>query len=140
MRGFSLIELILVMAIIAVLFTVSVPLAINFYNTRQLDVQESGLVQALRRAQLKAMLGEGSSSFGVDINSGRYVLFSGDSYQNRDPSLDEIFTLPGSFLVTPGEVIFNSLTGTSSYVGDINLTIGNRSETININEAGRIEY
>ena len=140
-RGFTLVELMMVIAILVLLIVVSLPLAINFYKTRQLDVYEQGFVQALRRAQLKAMSVEADSSFGVYIGSDQYVLFRGNSYLARDVAYDEVFDLPDNLLVQGlSEIVFNKLRGIPSNTGDITLTINNQTETININEMGRINY
>lgn len=140
-RGFTLVELMMVIAILVLLITVSLPLAINFYKTRTLDVYEQGFVQALRRAQLKAMSVEADFSFGVYIGSDQYVLFRGNSYLARDIAYDEVFDLPDNLLVQGlSEIVFSKLRGIPSNTGDITLTINNQTETININEMGRINY
>lgn len=130
----------MVIGILAFLIVVSLPLAINFYKTRQLDVHENGIVQALRRAQLKAMSIEADSSFGIYITSGQYILFRGDSYSPDDP-YNEVFDLPDNLSVAGlSEIVFSRLRGTPSDTGTITLTIDNQSGTININEVGRINY
>lgn len=140
-KGFTLVELVLVIGILALLIVVSLPLAINFYKTRQFDVHENGIVQALRRAQLKAMSVEEDCAFGVHITSDQYVLFRGNSYAMRDSAFDEVFDLPGNLQVSGiSEIVFSKLRGIPFSTGAITLTIDNQSEAININEMGRINY
>ncbi len=129
------------MAVLALLIAVSLPLALSFYKTRQLDVCENGIVQALRRAQLKAMSVEADSTFGVYISSNQYVLFKGSSYATRDTAYDEVTDLPANLQISGlSEIVFSKLNGTTLNTGNITLTIDNRSETININALGRINY
>lgn len=140
-KGFTLVELVLVIGILALLIVVSLPLAINFYKTRQFDVHENGIVQALRRAQLKAMSVEEDCAFGVRITSDQYVLFRGNSYAMRDSAFDEVFDLPDNLQVSGiSEIVFSKLRGIPFSTGTITLTIDNQSEAININEMGRINY
>ena len=140
-RGVSLLELMIVIGISALLVAVSLPLAINFYKTRQLDVHHQGIVQALRRAQSKATAIEDDSSFGVYLTSEQYVLFKGNSYDSRDFAYDEDFNLPDNLVITGlSEIVFSKLEGIPSDTGTINLTIDGQSETISINEVGRINY
>jgi prepilin-type N-terminal cleavage/methylation domain-containing protein len=142
-KGFTLVELVLVIAILALLIIVSLPLAINFYQARQFDVYKNGIVQTLRRAQLKAMSVEADSSFGFYISSDskKYVLFKGNSYNTRDDAWDEVFELPDNLLISGiTEVVFTKLRGIPSDTGNLSLMIDNRTETININEMGRINY
>jgi len=131
----------IVIGILILLIAGSSSLAINFYRTRQLDVHENGIVQALRRAQLKAMSVEADSSFGIYIVPNQYVLFKGNSYTARDPTYDEVFNLPQNLSITGiSEIVFGKLRGVPSDTGNIILIINNESEIININEVGRINY
>ena len=141
-NGFSVIELILVMGILTLLLSISIPPGITFYKTREFNVHKNGIVQSLRRAQLKAMSIEGDSPFGIYVSSGqRYVLFKGDSYATRDSSYDEIFDLPNNFQVLGvSEFVFSKLSGTPSNIGTTTLIADTFSEDIHINELGRINY
>ena len=139
--AFTLVELLIVMAIFALLITASIPVSINFYKARTLDVNQNGLVQTLRKAQLKAMSIEADSSFGVYITQGKYILFRGSSYKTRDANFDEIFKLPSNIEVSGlSEIVFSKLDGIPSKTGDITLTSGSKSETISINKVGKIDY
>lgn len=140
-RGVTLLELMIVVGISTLLVAVFLPMGINFYKTRQLDVYHQGIVQALRRAQLKAMAMENDYSFGLYLTSEQYVLFKGSSYDNRDSAYDEVFNLSDNLEVTGlSEIVFSKLNGIPSDIGTINLTIDSQSETISINEIGRINY
>ena len=141
-NGFSVIELILVMGILTLLLSISIPPGITFYKTREFNVHKNGIVQSLRRAQLKAMSIEDDSPFGIYVSSGRqYVLFKGDSYATRDSSYDEIFDLPNNFQVLGvSEFVFSKLSGTTSNIGTTTLIADTFSEDIHINELGRINY
>jgi len=141
MKGFTFIEVLVVLAIVIILLTLSVPLGIHFYKSQQLDTTVEGVIQALRRARLQATT-QSEHSFGVFLGegySGQYVLFRGDSYKNRDD--EEVFEIsPDIFFSGLSEVVFSKLDGKPSDVGNIYLTNGYATRTININELGRIEY
>jgi len=140
-NGFTLFEVLLVIAILAVLVSVSLPSTINFYQTWQLDLNKNGIAQALRRAQLKAISVEADSSFGIYLAAGQYILFKGSSFASRDPGFDESFELPDNlYLSGLSEIVFTKLQGIPSAAGNIFLTVNGQSKTININEQGRINY
>lgn len=139
MKAFTFVEIILVIAIVAVLLALTIPLGINFYNSQQLDTVTEEIIQALRRAQLQSM-SQADYSFGVYLGSGQsgqYVLFRGSSYASRDD--EEIFSVSESLSFSGlSEVVFSKVEGIPSALGDIILTSNNGVRTININQAGRI--
>lgn len=141
MKAFTLIEILLVIIILAVLAGSTIPLSINFYKAQQLDTNTKGVVQALRRAQLKAMSIEDDSIFGVYLTDDDYILFKGSSFSARDVSYDEVFDLPQIITVTGiQEIAFSKFEGMpmGGLTGDIILNSNGDSRTININEIGRV--
>lgn len=139
-RGFTLLEMIMVLGLIALLSSPLFSLAVDFYNARQFDVHFQGLVQSLRRAQSKAIYGL-ESPFGVYFSGQQYVLFKGPSYTARDPEYDEVFLLPeGAYLSGLQEIVFSRISGLPSDTGDIVLDLYQHSDSININPEGVIDY
>jgi len=111
-NGFTLLEILIVVGIIAVLMSLSLPLGLDFYRGQQLETQSQEIVQTLRRAQLKAMSVEDDSSFGVYFTDDNYTLFKGSSYTTREFQYDEVFNL--SLILTLSglsEVVFSKLEG-----------------------------
>lgn len=141
-RGIGILEIIIVVAILSLLAGFSLPLLLNFYRARLLDVHLNGIVQVLREAQFLAISVENDSPFGVYISPGEhYILFKGSSYATRDPGFDKVFDLPANLSITGLlEVVFSKTEGIPLQTGDIYLEINNRSKSININEVGRINY
>lgn len=140
MKAFTLIEILLVVVILAVLAGSAIPVSISFYKTQQLDTHVKGVVQALRRAQLKAMSIEDDSIFGVYLTDDSYILFKGNSFDVRDTSYDEVFDLPEVITVSGvQEIAFSKFEGMPvNLTGDVILNSDNDSRTININEVGRV--
>jgi len=105
--GFTLLEILLVIGILAILISFLLPIGLNFYKSQQLDTQTQAIIQTLRRAQLKAMAIELDSSFGVYLTDDNYTLFKGNSYTIRDLQYDEVFDLPEIINVSGlSEVVF----------------------------------
>lgn len=142
--GFTLIEIMIAITIIISLTVLVVPTSIRFYQTQQLDTATDGIIQALRRAQLKAM-SQGDNNFGVYVGSGQtgqYFLFTGNSYVNRTD--EEIFVISNNISFSSvSEVLFSKTQGKPTITGtgdDIVLTQGTETKIININEVGRINF
>ncbi len=143
-RGFSLLELLLVIALLIFLVGLTLPISLYFFQTILLDKATITVIDTLRRAQLQAMLQKNDSSFGVKIFPGAYyyVLFQGDSYDSRVQNEDEYFFVWGDIEVVSGrvdELVFSKFTGTPSITGTVYVTLGNNIEGININSEGKIE-
>ncbi len=89
MRGFTLTELLLVMAIGIVLVTASVPIYSNLQVKAQLNESITQVVQTLRTAREYSLSRYQDSAWGVliDMNLAAddgYILYKGDSYETRD--------------------------------------------------------
>jgi prepilin-type N-terminal cleavage/methylation domain-containing protein len=138
MRGFTFIEFLIVISIIAVLLILTVPLGLDFYRNQQLDSVTQEVLQNLRRAHIDAMSQSGYS-FGAQFGSEEYVLFQGESAATGEN--EEIFDIPGAISFSGiNEVVFSKLTGEPSITGDINITNGISTTTISINSLGRLAY
>jgi len=140
MKGFTLIEILIVIFLISILAFFFASVGLNFYKSQQLESQTQTILQTLRRAQLNAMSVELDSSFGVYLTNDSYILFKGSSYaNNRDPQYDEVFDLPEIINVSGlSEITFSKFEGKPNVTGNIILNSGGESRTININKFGTI--
>ncbi|MFZ2192694.1 MAG: prepilin-type N-terminal cleavage/methylation domain-containing protein [Candidatus Moraniibacteriota bacterium] len=141
-KGFTLIEIMLVIALMVLISSISVPVYQSFQVKNDLEASSNDLVQSLRRAQVLSQANEGDSTWGVKILSGGIVVFKGASYSARDVAYDEVFEIATS-IVSSGisEVVFGKLSGLPQTSGDIILTTSNGDvRTISINIKGIIEY
>lgn len=140
--GFTLLELLLSIAIFAIVIGFTAPLFYSFQVRNDLDLTISTTAQYLRRAQLLSQAGKRDDSWGVIVKEEEIVLFKGESYAGRESGLDETFLL--SRTVTPSgvsEVVFEKLTGEPQNTGDIIFSSSiNETRIIKINEKGIIDY
>jgi len=138
MKGFTLLEILLVVGTLAILMALILPSGLDLYKRQQLDSHTQGIIQALRRAQLKAMSVESDSSFGVYLTNDNYTLFKGDSYVSDD-IYNEVFDLPQIITITGlSEVVFSKFEGEPNSTGDIILTSNNQRRIINVYKFGKI--
>jgi prepilin-type N-terminal cleavage/methylation domain-containing protein len=140
MRGFTLLEILIVIGVSLILFYLIIPVGLDFYKSQQLENETGMIVQTLKKAQLKAMAAESDSKFGVYINNDNYILFRGNSYASRNNQYDEVFDLSGSITIVdpPKEIVFSKIEGTPSFTGEIIFNSGNQTWKILINKFGVI--
>ncbi|MBI2050167.1 MAG: type II secretion system protein [Candidatus Staskawiczbacteria bacterium] len=94
-RGFTLIEIIVVITVLAILIAVSI---VSFYSIQKKSALDNGFeefVSALKLVQNKTLSSESNSQYGVYLDSSvlpnKYVLFKGASYALRDVAHSRVF-------------------------------------------------
>lgn len=140
--GFTLLEVLLSVAIIALIAGVGAPIYQSFQVRNDLDVATNTISQSLRRAQVLSQAVDGDTTWGISVQSGAITLFQGASYASRNTNFDEVFDLPGS-ITTSGvsEIIYEKFTGEPQTTGTVTLTSNtNEAKNITINEKGTITY
>lgn len=153
--GFTLIELLIVIGIMFVLLSASVPIYGSLQLKSQLNETSAQLVQNLRWARESSVSRYNNSTYGVffDLidNPNSYTIYQGGSYVSRDVSFDRLNILDGVIfiqnlsLVTTTEnnidINFSGGLGKPNNVGSFSLihSVNNNSYTISINSLGKIE-
>jgi prepilin-type N-terminal cleavage/methylation domain-containing protein len=147
-RGFSLIELIVVIGIIAILAIFLLPVSLNYYQREVLKKTEDQLVWILKEARDNAINQKNGSYFGLYITNDNFIIFQGQSYSQRILVEDVSYSFPLSINISGlKEIVFAPNTGIASPSGTISLSLGTASadasqdkRDIIINELGVISY
>lgn len=138
--GFTMFEVLLVIAAVVIITAFTIPTGINFMNSQTLDETRVEIIAGLRRAQSQSVFQKNDSDFGVKFLSDSYVLFQGSSYSGRTQSEDEVFDLtPGIAVSGVDEVVFSKLFGIPNNTGTTTIFFVGENRYININNAGKIE-
>lgn len=148
MKGFTLLEVLVSMAIIVLVTTMIDSVMSSFGESNKLTEAQSGIIGLLRDARSRTLASEANSNFGVHFENTKAVLFQGDVY-DQAASSNEGYILPSSieinsFVLTGGssEVIFTRLYGTTTASGTVNLrSMRNNSltRTVTVNSSGGIK-
>jgi prepilin-type N-terminal cleavage/methylation domain-containing protein len=139
-QGFTLIELIIVLALSGAALAFVAPVSLQFYKTALLDEAAADVTAILRRAQAQAQSQKNDSAFGVAFFPSRYTLFQGVSYASRIISEDEEFSLPlGTTHSGLSEAQFSKHTGIPATTGTLILQNTAETRSISISDIGIIQ-
>lgn len=142
-NGFTLIEMLLSVGIIAMLAGLSLPVYLSFTTRNDLAIITESTANALRRAQTYSRGVREDSQWGVAVQPTQIVLFKGTSYATRDAAFDEPISLPGQTTASGlAEVTFNKGTAWPNTTGSIAITSDalNETRTVTINAKGMVSY
>ncbi len=152
-RGFTIIEVIVVITIIVILATVSITALYSLQKRSHLDNGIQEFVNILKFAQNKTLSSENNNQYGVyldnSVSPNKYVLFEGSSYALRNISADLIYFLHqtveffGINLNGGNEIVFDKLTGMTQQSGSIVLRLKadtSQNKTVYISNVGAIGF
>lgn len=139
--GFTLLELLLVVAMIGLIAMFSVSLGSGFIWRTDLSSAQSSLVASLRRAQVLARSQADDIDWGVHIENNQLTIFQGNNFPSRNVSQDEEYNLGSVVVSAPTEVIYHKFSG-APYENSYTISLASNGEisVININSEGMISY
>ena len=137
--GFTLVEMLLVIALIVGILGLSLPLYRSFQTRNDLDLSANGVVLLLRHAKLLSQGMAADQPWGVHVENGDAVIFVGSSYATRFAT-DVHYAIPSTFAISGvSEVVFQKMTGYPTSASTLTITTpSNESRIITINAKGTI--
>jgi len=141
-NGFTLLEVLLSVAIISLLMGLSMPVYESFVRRNDLDIATQQLVATLRRAEVYAQGVNRDTAWSVRIQPSSVTLFQGTNFATRNTAFDETFTLAGSLAPSGlSEIQFAKRTALPNTTGVITLSSNtNTTRTITVNAKGMVDY
>ena len=141
-HGFTLLELLLVIATFGVLAAITTPVAQIFQVRNDINISANTVVQTIRRAQILSSAVDGDQAWGVYIATSTVTLFQGTSFVSRDTDFDEELDIFSVASVSGlSEIIFDKFSGETTTTGTSTLTsTTGYTWEIHINEKGMVTY
>ncbi len=135
-KGLTLIELLLVVALIATIAVMAAPFAGQLYQRVNLATTNSVVISALHKAQANSMEGKGDAGWGICLTGGKVRVYLGtcaSPTQKEDWSVVSTVTISGL-----NDTTFSRLRGEPSAA--LSVTISNLAgnKTVTVNQAGGI--
>lgn len=138
--GFTILEVLLVLALGTLLAALTVPVGLRYYQTQVFDETVSMITGTLTRAANEARLGRDDAAHGVKFFSDRLVHFTGTDYASRDMFRDEVFPFPSgaALAAVPDEFVFAELTGFPVATGTATLFLYGNTRVVAVTANGMI--
>ncbi len=116
-KGFTLMEVLLIVSISILLAITTLPIYSNLQISSQLEGNTSQIIQIIRTARERSAAGFNNAQHGVYFQADRYTLYQGTSYTSRDTDYDREVILDDVLR------IIRNLTG-SGETDDLNFSKG----------------
>ncbi len=140
-KGFTIIELLVVMGIMSVLATLGLLVTLDLYRSYAFNSERDTLVSILQKARSKSLNNLGQTAHGVYFENDKYILFDRSGYGGAN-SQDQV--IPADTYInhsSPGEIVFAQVSGNVvAGAGTITLGDGKRSTSIVIGANGRVDW
>ncbi len=147
MRGFSLLELLIVIAIVALLATIGLSPLLSFKKTGDLNGALETAVSLLLEARTKTLSSENESRYGVHFGGDDTTFFKGTVF-TEGASGNEVAPLPSSVEIASvslqgggNDVVWNRLTGETDTYGIVTFRLksdNSKVRTLRIEKTGII--
>ena len=132
-RGFSAIEFLIALAVLAILATIIFTSMSSFRNSKALQMVSEDMLSILDEARGNTLSAKDGYAYGVHFETSRIVLFRGTTYSNSD-SNNNITDVDGAVEISnislaegAQDALFQRLTGKTNQSGTI--TIRLKSDT-----------
>ena len=140
MRGFSFVEVIVVVALLGLLVSVGTAVSFDYLNNQQLFFAGETIFDTLKQAQADADSQTDAESFGVKILPNQTIEFQGTSYTARTPSKDRTFDLPLTVTIpAASEVVFQPVSPFPVQATTLTIQNDRTAIDISINAYGLME-
>ena len=146
-RAFTLVETLIVLAIIGILVTIGLSSYTIFNRAQALGKDEETIVEVLNQARTQTLSSVNETQYGVHITSSNVTLFTGSSY-SAGATGNVVYTLQTSdtiltITLTGGgsDVIFSRLTGETADNGTVSIysSGAKTTKTVTIYKTGLVE-
>lgn len=136
-RGFSLIEVMLSIAIVTIIFGLGVFSFISINNINDLGISISYFKNSLFQAKVRSLASENDSGWSVHVATGTVTVFKGDDYGNRDNSFDNIFEISERISITgQNDYSFSKREGILVSVATTTFSFESNSRDVGVNTLG----
>lgn len=144
-KGFTLIEILIVISIAAIISSIIMGYFINFKKSESLSLDTDTIVSILRQARSQTLSSKNASQYGVHFSGSNIIIFTGSEYLENNPDNVEFHLglIDASFVLNlsggSNNVVFERMTGETLNFGTVSILSGDQTKNITIYKTGIIE-
>jgi len=145
--GITVIEVLLVVAILGMLTSLIIPPFANFRKKKVIDAEAEAVMELIARARMDTLASRDDTEYGIHLDSDSVTYFVGAAYDPMAPTnvtheVISLVTLGNISLAGGGsDIVFDRLTGTTGEFGTFQLTFASDADvfaTITVSSTGTI--
>ncbi|MFA5080492.1 MAG: prepilin-type N-terminal cleavage/methylation domain-containing protein [Candidatus Paceibacterota bacterium] len=119
MKGFTIIELLLTIAMVVILVGITIPFYSQF-SKNNLQIDSGAVIDSIRTAEMSAITQKNNSGWGIHFQSGKIIIFKGNSFEMREISFDEEINISDNYVFSGlNDVFFSPFNGIPDKIGVI---------------------
>ncbi|MFH1200877.1 MAG: prepilin-type N-terminal cleavage/methylation domain-containing protein [bacterium] len=141
-QGITVIELLIVIAVLGIIFSITIPQFSKMRENQVLKSTVSDIVSSLKKAQSQTLASLNSSSYGVHFQFDKVIIFKGTVFSAGDTNNKTIsIVTPASIsnialLGGGSDFYFNRLSGSPNITGTVTVSTTSYSKIITISATG----
>ena len=149
-RGFTILEVIIVLAVIMVVSLVTAPLGLQFYNGQTIVGIQGQIGDTLTRARSQSVVQKGDDQYGICLNTNgiytqTFVLYkgaAGAACSSHNTSYDESYQVLGNTIIylpaSSTEISFAKHTGKPTATGTVSIIWNGLMRTLTVDSFGTV--
>lgn len=145
-KGFSIIEILVVLALMTVLISITLVAFVSSRKNESLKSDTETVVQILQQARSQTISSKNASSYGVNFATSSLTLFPGTTYSSSNSAnlvtaLTKNTTISTTLPGGTSALVFNRITGEINQSSTVTIVVSNdtSSTTIKVYKTGIIE-
>lgn len=142
-KGFTLIEVLMVVAIVLIITVISLASWVSFSDTTALDNNAKMIETKIKLAKSYSLSALNDVNYGVHLEAGSVTIFPANASYNPLGADNQVFTLTDGVEIYDGvgnDIVFTRLIGTTANSGSIGVRVIDRPtkvKTVTINSQGQ---
>lgn len=143
--GFTLIEILVVMGLTVMLAGLGLLFSLDFYRSYAFNSERQLIISLLQKARSGSMSNINQTNYGLCVNNGNYILFTGSVSCDPNNNANEVYPAHPGVTSSPTTftVSFAQLRGNPTFTNGDNVTLNYttaHTANISINAEGRINW